>query len=145
VACYVSVQKEVETRGIIEYALDSGKQLAVPVTRTRGVMNFQRILSLAGLQADRFGLLEPLEDNAQIILPGELDFVIAPGIAFDRQGNRIGFGGGYYDRFLTQTRAIRVGLAYSFQLVDLLPAETHDVRMDWLVTENEVISCQTNK
>ena len=145
VACYVSVQKEVETRGIIEYALDNGKQLAVPVTRAGGVMDFQRISSLAGLQADRFGLLEPMGDDGQIISPGGLDLVIAPGIAFDRLGNRIGFGGGYYDRFLTQTHAIRVGLAYAFQLADLLPAESHDVRMDWLVTENEVISCQTNK
>jgi 5-formyltetrahydrofolate cyclo-ligase len=142
VACYVSVQNEVDTRRFIEYALGVGKQVCVPVTQGRGVMGFQEILSLDNLQSARFGLLEPERDVGLMVEPDDLDLVIVPGVAFDRRGNRLGFGGGYYDRFFERCNATRVGLAYAFQVVDDIPAEDHDVKIDWLVTEDEVILCQ---
>lgn len=142
VAIYVSVRKEVDTHRLIDLALEMGKQVCVPLTQRKGVMVFQEISSFDALQPARFGLLEPAYDAAQIVIPEDLDLVIVPGIAFDKSGNRLGFGGGYYDRYLAHCEAIRVGLAYGFQVVDDIPIEEHDVCVDWLVTEHEVIACQ---
>ena len=71
--------------------------------------------------------------------PQEVDLVLVPGVAFDRQGNRLGYGGGYYDRFLQQCAAPRVALAFATQLVDHVPTEPHDLRVHAVVTDEEVI------
>ncbi|MBT3605836.1 MAG: 5-formyltetrahydrofolate cyclo-ligase [Candidatus Latescibacteria bacterium] len=144
VASYVSVRKEVDTHRLIEHALKVGKRVCVPVTEGKGVMVFQELLSLDELKPARFGLMEPEYDADRIVAPACLDLMMVPGVAFDRQGNRLGFGGGYYDRYLTHCDATYVGLAYGFQVVDDIPTEGHDVRLDWLVTEHEVISCTQN-
>ena len=81
----------------------------------------------------RFGMLEP-EPALPEIAPGEIDVVLVPGVAFDWRGGRMGFGGGYYDRFLPTTPAPRVGITYDSCLVDTLPYGEHDQRMDWIVT-----------
>lgn len=141
VASYVSVRKEVDTHRLIEYALKVGKRVCVPVTKRKGVMVFQEISSLDELKSARFGLMEPEYDTERIVAPEYLDLMMVPGVAFDRQGNRLGFGGGYYDRYLAHCDATSVGLAYGFQIVDDIPTEGHDVRMDGLVTENEAILC----
>lgn len=142
VAIYVSVRKEVDTHRLIDQALEMGKQVCVPVTQGKGVMAFQALFSLDELQPARFGLLEPAYDAAQVVVPEGLDLVMMPGIAFDKSGNRLGFGGGYYDRYLAHCDATRVALAYGFQVVAGIPTESHDICMDWLVTEDEVIACQ---
>lgn len=142
VACYVSMDNEVDTHGVIASALKMGKQVCVPVTQKKGVMHFQEILGLDELRPVRFGLLEPVYQAEKVVGADDLDLVIVPGIAFDWQGNRLGFGGGFYDRFLAPCLATRVGLAYAFQMVDAVPIENHDVQMDVLVTEDEVILCQ---
>ena len=144
VACYVSIQNEVDTHRLIKYALSVGKQVCVPVTQGRGVMDFQQIVSWGALKPTRFGLLEPEYDVARVIGPEDLDLVIVPGVAFDRQGHRLGFGGGYYDRYLERCNATRLGLAYGFQVIDEVPVEANDAHMDWLVTEDEVILCAKN-
>ncbi len=141
-ACYVSIGQEVDTHRLIVSALAMGKQVYVPVTRAKGVMHLQEIFGLDELRPVRFGLLEPVYQAEKVVRPDDLDLVIVPGIAFDRQGNRLGFGGGFYDRFLAQCAATCVGLAYGFQVVDGVPTESHDVQMDGLVTEDEVILCQ---
>jgi len=142
VACYVSMDNEVDTHRLIASALKMGKQVCVPVTRAKGVMHFQEIFGLDELRPIRFGLLEPVYQAEKVVGPDDLDLVVVPGIAFDRQGNRLGFGGGFYDRFLAQCAATRVGLAYAFQVVDAVPTKGHDIRMDGLITEHEVILCQ---
>jgi 5-formyltetrahydrofolate cyclo-ligase len=81
----------------------------------------------------RFGMLEPDPDLPEIG-PGEIDIVLVPGVAFDWRGGRMGFGGGYYDRFLPTTPALRVGVTYDSCLVDTLPCAEHDQPMDWIVT-----------
>lgn len=140
-ACYVSVGREVETRDLIRMALSDGKQVGVPVTRPHGQMDFQRIGSLDALRPAPFGLLEPERDASAVIAPEAFDLVIVPGAAFDRKGNRLGLGGGYYDRFLEQTPGKRVALIYGFQVVDTVPIEPHDLKVDMIVTQDEVIHC----
>ena len=81
----------------------------------------------------RFGMLEPAAD-LPVVDPAALDVVLVPGVAFDRRGGRLGFGGGYYDRLLPTTPALRVGVTYDECLADALPCDEHDQRMDWIVT-----------
>jgi len=81
----------------------------------------------------RFGMLEPAAD-LPVVEPATLDVVLVPGVAFDRRGGRLGFGGGYYDRLLPTTPALRVGVTYDECLCDALPCNEHDQRVDWVVT-----------
>jgi 5-formyltetrahydrofolate cyclo-ligase len=87
-----------------------------------------------------FGMLEPAPDLA-VVDPTTLDLALVPGVAFDRAGGRLGFGGGYYDRFLPTTPALRVGVTYDLCLEDTLPCSERDQRMDWVVTPTEKIHC----
>jgi 5-formyltetrahydrofolate cyclo-ligase len=87
-----------------------------------------------------YGMQEPLA-GGPVVDPKELDVVLVPGVAFDQRGGRLGFGGGFYDRLLIRTSALRVGIAYDRCLVDELPCHKHDQRMDWLVTPTQAIRC----
>jgi 5-formyltetrahydrofolate cyclo-ligase len=88
----------------------------------------------------RFGMLEPAPD-LPVVDPTRLDIVLVPGVAFDRTGGRLGFGGGYYDRFLPTTPALRVGVTHDSCLAETLPCGEHDQRMDWIVTPTREIRC----
>jgi 5-formyltetrahydrofolate cyclo-ligase len=94
----------------------------------------------ARLVRHRFGMLEPAADLPEVA-PAALDVALVPGIAFDRRGGRLGFGGGYYDRFLPTTPALRIGIAFDECLSDKLPCSEHDQRMDWVATPSEMIHC----
>lgn len=139
IACYVSIKNEVDTRIVIQNAIGDGKQVGVPITREDGDMDFQSIAELNDLRPVHYGLREPIPDFQKVLLPHTIDLILVPGIAFDRSGHRIGSGGGYYDRFLARTEAVRIGLSYSFQIIDRVPAEPHDVKMDLIITEDKVI------
>jgi 5-formyltetrahydrofolate cyclo-ligase len=95
----------------------------------------------ARLVRHRFGMLEPAAD-LPLVDPATLNVVLAPGVAFDRRGVRLGFGGGYYDRFLPTTPALRVGVTYDCCLADELPRGEHDQRMDWVVTPTQCITAR---
>ena len=139
IACYVSVKNEVDTTRFIKHALDEGKRVCVPQTLGAGVLEHTRIRSLGELKPARFGLLEPSEGLE--ICPGELDLVIIPGVAFNNSGNRIGFGAGYYDRYLTGLQVLKVGLAYDFQILQKVPDESHDIALDIIITQTRVLNC----
>ncbi len=137
-ASYVSVKNEVRTHSLIESALGSGKRVAVPVALPNRVLVHREIRGLAELEPSTLGLMEPSGETGSVVSPGALEVVVVPGLAFDRTGNRIGFGAGYYDRFLSLTPAIKIGLAFDFQLVDRLPACPRDISMDLVITESEI-------
>jgi 5-formyltetrahydrofolate cyclo-ligase len=88
----------------------------------------------------RFGMLEPAAD-LPVIDPATLDVALVPGVAFDRQGGRLGFGGGYYDRLLPTTPALRIGITFDQCLAEELPCGEHDQRMTWVATPTEIIHC----
>ena len=96
----------------------------------------------ARLVRHRFGMLEPAPD-LPVIDPATLDLVLVPGVAFDQQGGRLGFGGGYYDRFLPTTPALRVGVTYDECLAGVLPCGEHDQRVDWIATPTDLFSTAT--
>jgi 5-formyltetrahydrofolate cyclo-ligase len=91
------------------------------------------------------GLREPDPGRTPLVSPGAFDLAIVPGIGFDRSGHRIGFGAGYYDRFLASTSASRVALAFSLQIVDWIPHGPEDQPVDWIVTEAGVIDCRERR
>jgi 5-formyltetrahydrofolate cyclo-ligase len=140
IGCYVSVKNEVDTNGIIVDALSKGKRVSVPVTGPEGALNHVEIRSLDQLKPAQFGLLEPSHSNTDTICPGELDLVVVPGIAFDKSCNRIGFGAGYYDRYLEHVPASKVGLAYDFQILEEVPTESHDVPLDTVITQSGILN-----
>jgi 5-formyltetrahydrofolate cyclo-ligase len=94
----------------------------------------------ARLVRHRFGMLEPAQD-LPVIDPATLDIVLVPGVAFDRTGGRLGFGGGYYDRLLPTTEASRVGVTYTQCLLEAVPCQEHDQHMDWIATPTELVCC----
>ena len=84
-----------------------------------------------------FGILEP-SDVIEIKHPSEIDVILVPGVAFTREGGRLGMGKGYYDRFLKQCTGVKIGLAYHEQILDVIPTEAHDVDMDILITDETI-------
>ena len=137
---YVDFRNEVATGEIISTLLDLDKEVYLPVTlKEEKKLIPKRIFSLDDLVSGAYGILEPNID-APIIDPSLLDVVVVPGSVFDKNGYRTGYGGGYYDRFLENTDAIRVGVCFDFQLVDDVFPEEHDKKMDFIITEKNFLN-----
>ncbi len=140
---YASKGSEVHTRGIMQTALAFGKKLALPVTKKGSKeLELYWVGALSELKEGAFGILEPQEKPESRAMPGEIDLAIVPGVSFDRRGHRIGYGMGYYDSLLSKMKCPKVGLAYDVQIVPHVPDEPHDVAVDKVVTETEVIDCR---
>ncbi|OGS18134.1 MAG: 5-formyltetrahydrofolate cyclo-ligase [Elusimicrobia bacterium RIFOXYA2_FULL_50_26] len=139
---YVTHDAEVETGQLMKHAMLDGKNVALPVTdKDSCSLSAARIRSLTGsLAKGAYGILEPRKECSIPVRASEIDLVIVPGIAFDGRGVRLGFGKGYYDRWLSRIPLRkRVALAYSFQVVPRLPKSAHDVPVGTIVTESEII------
>jgi 5-formyltetrahydrofolate cyclo-ligase len=138
---YLSFGSEVLTDDLILWGWGEGKRLAVPLCRpvSRKLIAC-RIEGFDELELGHYGIREPRANLIRPIPPDEIDAVIVPAVAFDRQGHRLGYGGGYYDRFLPGApRAMRIGVAFARQIVAKIPTDPHDVGMDRIVTEREII------
>jgi 5-formyltetrahydrofolate cyclo-ligase len=135
----VSRDREVDTRHIIEEAWRLGKQVAVPkcIPNTRE-MDFRKFHSFSDLEVVYFGLYEPMEDKTESVSPAGIDLLIVPGLVYDQDGYRIGFGGGYYDRYLTAYHGRTISLCFHCQVVDKLPREHHDRPIDSLISDKTV-------
>jgi len=131
---YHSVKREPDTIAIIKAALSAGKTVAFPYCLRGGAMQARAASDLAGLRPAMLGIPAPA-DTAPLIAPEELELVIVPALTYDRAGYRIGYGGGYYDRFLRGCPAFTVGLARERLIRDELPVEPHDVAVKCVVTE----------
>lgn len=141
IMCYVSTKNEVITHGIIRKALES-KKVSVPAEEN-GRISISLIRSFDDLKPSRFGILEP--ENKNIIDAGKIDLFIVPGIAFDRNGSRIGYGMGYFDRFLSEASSPIIALAFDFQLTEHIESEPNDIKMHKIITEKEIINCRGRK
>ena len=138
---YVSVlNNEVDTLGLIYDMFDHGKKVVVPKCKfeLHRIVNIH-IKSFEELSPSKYGLMEPEYKPEKDVMPDELNLVVAPLLAFDRNGGRLGFGGGYYDDLFNACTCPKVGLGYSFQEVDRVPMEPHDRKLDIIITENETI------
>ena len=139
---YMALPQEVQTMPIITQARQSQKRIAVPVTRGQDLVALELSEAPMQLRRGRFGILEPC-GTQRVIHPQEIGFIAVPGIAFDARGGRLGFGKGYYDRFLRQLPATtyRCGLAFGIQVVSCVPQASHDICMHGIVTEQGCIPC----
>lgn len=133
--CYIDYRHEVCTRQIIEKAWDLHKKVMVP--KVNGdFMTFHPIYSFSDLKEGYKGILEPITSSQEIYEPG---LVIIPGVAFDRTRNRIGYGKGYYDRFLSNPSNYKtMAIGFELQLEETIPAESFDFKPDILITERHI-------
>ncbi|WP_246588628.1 5-formyltetrahydrofolate cyclo-ligase [Pelorhabdus rhamnosifermentans] len=145
IMAYMAMKDEVLLQSLIETAWKLGKRVVVPkMTGEFGQMNAVAIDSCSSWTVAAFGIQEPLD--APVVNPHAIDLVLLSGVAFDRQGNRLGMGGGYYDRFLSDTpQALVVGVTVSKQLVAHIPMDTYDRPVDVVITEKGFIYCNKRK
>ncbi|ADO84352.1 5-formyltetrahydrofolate cyclo-ligase [Ilyobacter polytropus] len=135
---FVSFGSEVNTHIIIEQAINDGKNVCVPKINSKDkVMEVFKIESMDELKEGYYGILEPSEEKSKAAAE-ELDLVVVPGVGFDINGYRVGYGGGFYDKFFDgiDKEVSKVALGYNVQMVDEVPTEKHDKRISGLITES---------
>ena len=133
---YVAAKdNELDTGPLLRSMLAAGRTVLIPVVRGPDEMLWSRLESWDDLAPGRFGLLEPRADRLRPCAAPAGALCVVPGIAFTRGGARIGYGGGYFDRFLAGFEGFTAGLAYEMQLYPDLPAEKHDIPLHAVVTE----------
>lgn len=132
VGIYYSTQSEVDTIKLIEYSLSLGKVVCLPKVK-EDLMDFFIIKSLDDLTIGSFNIMEP--KNTKKIDKNEIDLMIVPGIVFDINNNRIGYGRGYYDKYLCGVKAYKIGLAYNEQIIEKIETGEHDIKLDMVITD----------
>lgn len=143
VLVYSSKCPEVDTMPLIEWLLKEEKTVVVPIIqRDDCSLRLSCLSDPAVLVPSTFQVPEPIGHEIPAD-PAAIQVVIVPMLAFDTTGNRLGYGAGYYDRFLAQhPELMTIGLAFSCQEIPSLPAEENDIRMDWIVTEEGILCCR---
>lgn len=136
---YIGFGSEINTKSLIEIMLKEGKEVFVPKVLEEEMIAL-KITSLNNLIESKFKILEPVGEKSDID-GEEFDLIIMPGVAFDRSGNRIGYGKGYYDKYLKDVKSDikKIALAYELQLIEEIETEEHDLKVDSIITENEII------
>ena len=148
IGAYWAVRGELPLSHALPALFRRGQIVCLPVLGPEQRLRFAPWLPGQDLAANRYGIPEPEQNPANAVDPHALDLVLVPLLAFDRRGHRLGSGGGWYDRsfaFLQNrprpANTVLVGIGYAFQEVPMLPVEAHDVRLDFVVTERELIDC----
>lgn len=140
---YSSFRNEADTWNMINYFHDRNTEIVLPVTKGP-VIHPYIYDGEDSLKKDRFGIPSPDESKCASADISKIHTIIVPGVAFTADGNRLGFGKGFYDRFLPQIpNAVKIALCYDFQIVDYIPTEPTDVPVDYLLTEKGIIDCKT--
>lgn len=143
---YVAARSEVQTEDLIRQAIKQGKRVLVPVTDVENKRLLVSELHDFDLELGKgaYGIMEPVEIYRRFVPLSEVEMIIVPGVAFDLQGYRIGYGGGYYDRMIESikdkdTEVCLIGVCFECQLIDAVPIEQHDMAVDRIITEERVI------
>lgn len=139
---YCSFSGEVDTKLMVDYALAQGKKVFLPCANEKAkTLNALEFNSKCVLEKGPYGILQPIQKAKKSRAVKHFDIVVVPAIAFDKCGYRVGFGHGYYDRFLASANySFSVGLAYDFAVVKSLPKESFDVPVNVLITEKRVVA-----
>ena len=138
---YMAMQDEVQLDELIAMVLKDGKKAVIPLVTGAGLMEAVELSDMADLVPDKYGIKTVSEEKRRLIAPDKIDLIIVPGVAFDKAGHRLGMGGGFYDRFMLRaSRAVRAALAYDCQLLVSVPAEVHDLTVDYIITEKQNIA-----
>lgn len=140
---YMDFKNEVNTKELIQYMLQSNKNVIIPYTDMVNIKIIPvEIKSLDDLVYCKYGYLEPKKECINNpFSEDQIDLIVVPGVVFDKNRNRVGFGKGYYDKLLSKRRSgvKAIAFAYDFQVLESVPFEEHDIKMDKIITENEVI------
>lgn len=139
---YLDYKKEVKTTKIIQELLNYNKTVIIPISKPNTIeLGLSKLNSFSDLEIGTYGILEPKKNKIIPVSPEVIDMIIVPGVVFDRNGYRIGYGKGYYDRFLGSLdhEFTTVGLCYDLQLIDEIPRGIFDYKLDYITTNNEVI------
>ena len=147
VMVYLSTGNECDLSEYIHYLMEQNCLVYVPVCTGKGIMEASLLLDpKEDLEIGTFGIRAPKKEARRFTDPAILDAVIVPGVGFDRNGNRLGFGGGFYDRFLPRTRkqCKKIAVCYELQLLENVFPEDHDFPMDIIITEKAAypIDCE---
>lgn len=143
VFCYAAYGGEVETRPLIAAMIEAGKTVCVPyLAAKKRPMAAKQLLNVRELTPGVFGI-DTSPDSAPFISMEQIDAAVIPGAAFDKKGNRLGYGGGFYDEFLAGTRpdCVKIAPAFPFQIVPDLKPDEWDIPVDFIVTPDEVVRC----
>ena len=135
IACYFPIGSEVNTHNIMLDTLEQGKNLLLPKIIGDNI-EFYIVSNLEKLEKGRFEIMEPKDSSERA---KKIDCVLIPTVGVSKLGVRLGYGKGYYDRFLSSTDAMKISLTYSKQIVKSIPSDSHDIKIDWIVTEDENI------
>lgn len=139
--CYIGTDREIDTKALLLRALADGKRLALPLCTGKGIMEARQIQSLEDLVSGKFGIPAPSTD-CPVIAPESFDLVIVPCSTGNEKGQRLGYGGGFYDRYLGKTHCPKVLLCRRQLVKPEIPVEEHDLVMDYLVTEDGLYRCR---
>lgn len=144
IMCFISFGDEVDTHNFIKKSIQDGKRILVPITISEPRhLKVSLLESFEELEPGFYNILTPKEEFLRFKDPQEIDLVITPGVAFDRDGYRVGYGGGYYDRFLSNIPHVpAIAIAFDLQLIDQVPKEHFDIPVDYIFTEKEIIKCK---
>lgn len=136
----ISAGREINTEPLIRAMWEQGKRVAVPkcIPKTKEMI-FHSITSYSQLETVYFGLKEPVPEKTELVRKDEIDLAVIPGLIFDKRGYRIGFGGGYYDRWLSDYSGESISLALQMQVGEKIPEESFDLPVKKIITESEVI------
>ncbi|MGH4124163.1 MAG: 5-formyltetrahydrofolate cyclo-ligase [Clostridium sp.] len=141
---YLSFNNEVDTYYLAKWCLDNGKKVIVPycIKETREIIPFEINNLTKDLTKSSFGIMEPKHDILEKANTCDIDLIIVPGVVFDEDCNRIGFGAGYYDRFLPKRvkNTSTIGIAYDYQVINKIPTGVYDVPLDFIITEKRIIT-----
>ena len=144
---YLPARGEVDTWPLLDHYWRNGSEVLLPrcCNGRPGIMEAYAVTSRADIAPGCFGLMEPRDDLARLVPEPRPEVVLIPALAFDRRGYRLGFGGGYYDRFLPALTSspLLVGPAYAFQILESLPVEPWDCPVQLLVTPEEILHIAT--
>jgi len=135
IGCYYSIGSEVQTNNIIKFLLNEKKIVSLPKV-SDDTMVFRKIENVTKLEKGNFNISEPKENCP---IEENHDVILVPCIGLDNNGNRLGYGYGFYDRYLTKNDSTKIALTYSKQIVKSIPTSKYDVKMDWIVTETDII------
>jgi len=139
---YVSYGNEVRTHEMIQESMTMEKTTIVPKSNTQdNTLILSKLTAWSDLKRGAYTILEPISEKVVEVVADVIDLALVPGVVFDHRGNRIGHGKGYYDRLLQKIKGISIGLAFEVQLVDSIPVEKHDEKVDKIITEERVIEC----
>lgn len=144
VALYYSIHNEVATENVISHAFSSGKKVLLPVMSEDNLL-FRELTETSTVHAGAYGIMEPCATNT-VLAAAQADMIVIPGIAFDENGNRVGYGKGCYDKALhhLEGQGRLVAVCFDFQLIEKIIGEPHDVKVDMIITEKRIVHTRSH-